>query len=414
MKASNPEQSLRYINRSTRRPMRKSLYVGAVLALSFGVGGLSLLAHSEVSGETDVDYNGTELAQLETLETLLPENLFFIEAIIFKRLDTSNANLSTATQTDASTAAKNTSEFDSREPLLLDAPRTLPANLQVLSKAQTFLGPKVNPETLLEPFGPAGEPECFNLEPEVVETPSSLVPLEMAVETGLDDLAILPALISETPPISETPLTTLDVMSMEIASEFSVSDTTAAIELFAAQATLLPVPRNRTTMSRTPYLELIGGLHAFSTSLNHNEFRQRSAENLALISEARRLERSGEFEVMAHLGWQQRVPARGRPQPIYLNLNNGELQGQLAVTLGRYLHTATTLWLTTPASGQTELKLTDARGYAQLDQTRRMRSGELHYFDHPLLGVLVRIERVEHPAELVSQFDAFKTQLQGE
>jgi hypothetical protein len=40
-----------------------------------------------------------------------------------------------------------------------------------------------------------------------------------------------------------------------------------------------------------------------------------------------------------------------------------------------------------------------------------MRSGELHYFDHPLFGVLVRIDKVTHPEELTSEFEQFKSAL---
>jgi hypothetical protein len=37
------------------------------------------------------------------------------------------------------------------------------------------------------------------------------------------------------------------------------------------------------------------------------------------------------------------------------------------------------------------------------EQRRRMRSGELHYLDHPALGILVLVEPRELPAEATSQ-----------
>jgi hypothetical protein len=37
-----------------------------------------------------------------------------------------------------------------------------------------------------------------------------------------------------------------------------------------------------------------------------------------------------------------------------------------------------------------------------------MRSGELHYFDHPLFGLLVRIDKVTHPENLTNEFEGFK------
>jgi hypothetical protein len=109
------------------------------------------------------------------------------------------------------------------------------------------------------------------------------------------------------------------------------------------------------------------------------------------------------------------VPARNAPQPIYIRRDE-ELQGYLAVTLGRYLHTAATLWLDpnesliSPSFVSGEAAPSDLpRPYAELKQSRRMRSGELHYFDHPLFGVLVRIEKVTHPKSITSEFERFKS-----
>jgi len=144
--------------------------------------------------------------------------------------------------------------------------------------------------------------------------------------------------------------------------------------------------------------------------MEHNAFRRLPDEQLALKDLVRRLENSGEFEVLQQLAWQQPVPERGSPQPIYVNLSNGELQGHLAVTLGRYLHTQATLWLKPTPTGAAS----DLAGYAQLEQSQRMRSGDLHYFDHPLFGLLVRIDKVSPPAELLAQFETFQSGLEAQ
>ena len=41
-----------------------------------------------------------------------------------------------------------------------------------------------------------------------------------------------------------------------------------------------------------------------------------------------------------------------------------------------------------------------------------MRSATLHYFDHPLFGMIVRIDKVEHPSALTETFLAFKKSLE--
>ena len=111
------------------------------------------------------------------------------------------------------------------------------------------------------------------------------------------------------------------------------------------QPQFMPLPRNRTEITPTPYLTLIQGVTEFVEEMERSAYRRQPREQFALQDLARRLTNSGEFEVLEHLAWQQPIPERGNPQPIYVNLNNGELQGHMAVTLGRYLHSQATLWL---------------------------------------------------------------------
>ena len=170
----------------------------------------------------------------------------------------------------------------------------------------------------------------------------------------------------------------------------------------------MALPRNRTEITPTTYLTLIQGMTTFIHEMDDNAFKRRLREDFALHDLARRLRNSGEFEVLEQLAWQQPVPERGAPQPIYVNLNDGELQGHVAVTLGRYLHTQATLWLQPSQTDATS----DPEGYALLNQSQRMRSGQLHYFDHPLFGMVVRIDKVSPPADLQAQFATFQSELE--
>jgi hypothetical protein len=75
----------------------------------------------------------------------------------------------------------------------------------------------------------------------------------------------------------------------------------------------------------------------------------------------------------------------GRNSNNWLWIDRGRLTGLLRVTRGRFLHL------------DTDLALQD-RDSAQLYRirlNRRMRSGELHYVDHPLLGIVIKAERHE-------------------
>jgi hypothetical protein len=82
-----------------------------------------------------------------------------------------------------------------------------------------------------------------------------------------------------------------------------------------------------------------------------------------------------------HLAWRQ-VP-RGRNSNAWYWIGGGRLGGLIRVTRGRYLHL------------EADLLLRDAQSSwpHHIRLYRRMRSGELHYVDHPRLGILIKAER---------------------
>ncbi|MDY6943655.1 MAG: CsiV family protein [Pseudomonadota bacterium] len=72
------------------------------------------------------------------------------------------------------------------------------------------------------------------------------------------------------------------------------------------------------------------------------------------------------------------------------------LDGTVTVYVNRFIHVQTQLALTEPAptSGTPENPLSDTprwREYA-LVETRRLRTGEIHYLDNPRFGILVRVD----------------------
>ncbi|MCK5874471.1 MAG: hypothetical protein KAG82_07265 [Alcanivoracaceae bacterium] len=69
-----------------------------------------------------------------------------------------------------------------------------------------------------------------------------------------------------------------------------------------------------------------------------------------------------------------------------------ELQGALRFHLSRYLHLEPLLWYGSDTDS-------NQRVWVKIDQNRRMRSEELHYLDHPLFGLLVRITPWKHPEQ---------------
>ena len=86
--------------------------------------------------------------------------------------------------------------------------------------------------------------------------------------------------------------------------------------------------------------------------------------------------------IHAHLIWQQ-VPG-SRSGGTWRWLEAGRLQGLIRVSRGRFLHLDTDLLLRDPGVGNAY----------RVRLNRRMRSNELHYVDHPKLGIVIQARRV--------------------
>ncbi len=177
-----------------------------------------------------------------------------------------------------------------------------------------------------------------------------------------------------------------------------------------------------------------------------NRISQHPLESLAikpkqLTRQARALERSSDYRLLFHEAW--RMPVVGEDRSLPLLVEGGdyfgeqpELSGYLRLSVARYLHLETQLYLhsfeplenladTSAAHQQLtgnrsslpvdanlsqHLEASHAEGSANLSvrveqptfaikasapmqQRRRMRSNELHFIDSPYLGLLIRIER---------------------
>lgn len=100
------------------------------------------------------------------------------------------------------------------------------------------------------------------------------------------------------------------------------------------------------------------------------------------------MRRSRAYQPLAHVGWTQ--PGFARNSAKYLSLSSlvsssSGVQGQIALSRGRYLHLTLDLVYDAAATpGEPPQRFV-------LRQTRRMRSNERHYIDSPKLGVIAVI-----------------------
>lgn len=112
-----------------------------------------------------------------------------------------------------------------------------------------------------------------------------------------------------------------------------------------------------------------------------------------LAAAATALEGSGRHHVLAHLTWRQTVEAKSASKPVQITGAAGELDGALRFYLSRFLLVDLNLNLR-DASAVGNEPGKEAPVY-RLNEHRRVKIAEVHYFDHPKFGALVRVAPVK-------------------
>lgn len=146
-------------------------------------------------------------------------------------------------------------------------------------------------------------------------------------------------------------------------------------------------------------------------------------ETLQLTEKAKRINYRDDMQVIWHQAWIEPIQEADKAikHPIDVSLSDQldiQLRGTIQLYVSRYLHFSSDLViqhyqpenalnsLTLPASGQPqkdyraqlsgtemsdgELQRVPLRS-GRVRQSRRMRSNELHYIDHPMLGAIVKV-----------------------
>ncbi len=153
-------------------------------------------------------------------------------------------------------------------------------------------------------------------------------------------------------------------------------------------------------------------------------FQRLASHELGLRNMLQRLQQTGEFEPLLHLGWKQSHGLLRNGRRVRLDEEIDGLSGYLALRLGNRLVAEIDITLDAPEKPpepeprpnleqdpptswslvETSAPMTfvadpdsdesaPPQGY-RLHQQRTIRLGENHYFDHPAFGVMLRVERI--------------------
>ncbi|EKF75249.1 hypothetical protein A11A3_04695 [Alcanivorax hongdengensis A-11-3] len=105
-----------------------------------------------------------------------------------------------------------------------------------------------------------------------------------------------------------------------------------------------------------------------------------------------RMEGTGKYRELFHKAWRQPIGDKAETRPVYIQggqqipTEDGtvpELEGTLHFSLQRYLHVDPRIWFLAQSNGQ--------KYYVDINQSRRMESKTVYYFDHPKFGMLIRL-----------------------
>ena len=152
-----------------------------------------------------------------------------------------------------------------------------------------------------------------------------------------------------------------------------------------------------------------------TTAANSKAANIRSIKGIGLEKYARKLKASSRYNVLAHKAWRQSgldqkeavdIPIDSRTDGVKTTQagKGNNIHGSIRIVLARYLHIYTDLIYQQPRKEAAPAWYDqESRRYRQypIKSHRRMRSKELHYLDHPMVGILVMampVEKQEQPS----------------
>jgi hypothetical protein len=141
--------------------------------------------------------------------------------------------------------------------------------------------------------------------------------------------------------------------------------------------------------------------------MSNSDIQPASAESLAGV--VQRLQNSSAYRVHYHKAWQQPLLDKGSAKSVNILSEDQLVEGVLRLYKLTYLHADIDLWFKENSDYVSSWADAGAEGMdlqgpsnPHLKQIRRIRSGDLIYFDHPRIGAILELTPVDTPAAALS------------
>lgn len=143
-----------------------------------------------------------------------------------------------------------------------------------------------------------------------------------------------------------------------------------------------------------------------------NQFTELSSSRFKLNPVRYSLQQGGDYAVLYHRAWRQLAhnAANAADYPVHSFSENSRnsIEGTIRLVRERYLHLNVDLLLM-ESSGSEPGLYSDGPGNKpayRLVEKRRIKSSELHYFDHPKFGMLVMVTPYQSPVTVAPETHA--------
>jgi len=146
-------------------------------------------------------------------------------------------------------------------------------------------------------------------------------------------------------------------------------------------------------------------------SLSMLDIEPVAASEKQLGRHAYAINRAAEFSVTSHQIWRQKGLPREQAAWINLKSESPALSGKVRISLSRYLHADFDIQLQNPEwspsyANQAAIQQEMVAKTIPFNVSRKLKRDKTHYMDHPLAGVLLRIERYEKSQALPDSGEA--------